>query len=395
MIVSICLLIALSFLLKLIVNVLNLSCLGRQMPQEFATLWDEEKYRRSQEYLKENTILDLFESLVFSALMIAFLGGGYLLAADHFVRSFGLGETGTGILFFVFLILALRLIALPFSLYTTFVIEEKFGFNRTTALTFWKDFLIEIALSLVIFSILIGSILFLFNRYGPSAWLVCFALFCAYSLFLNYIAPNWIMPLFNRFTPLSEGPLKEAVLEYLNKQKFPISGIYSIDGSKRSNKANAFFTGLGRAKRVALFDTLIANYSIPEVIAILAHEVGHSKKNHYPISLAFSLIGSAIIFFLFSRFVVFAPSYYLGAFLFFAAFSALAWIPTALMLALSRKHEYEADAFAKETADGKAMVSALLKLSADNLTNLTPHPLMVLLSYSHPPVIDRIRSLKT
>lgn len=363
------------------------------MPEEFASVWDREKYRRSQEYLKENTLFDLFTTFITTALLILFLLGGYLNSMDHFVRSFGFGEVGTGVLFFVFLILALALFSLPFSAYSTFVIEEKFGFNRTTAATFFKDFFISTTLCLAIYSTIIGSLLLLFNRYGPSAWIFCFALFSLFALVLYYVTPNWILPLFNRFTPLPEGPLKEAVQRYISAQKFSLEGVFSIDGSKRSNKVNAYFTGLGKTKRVALYDTLIANYTIGEIVAILAHEVGHCKRHHIEIGLATALLGYGFIFYLFSLFAAHAPSYYIGAFLFIIAFSAVSWVPTLLQMALSRKHEYEADAFAKMTAEGKDMVSALLKLSADNLTNLTPHPLKVLFSYSHPPVLDRIRAL--
>lgn len=393
MIPILCLLIAVNFLITLLVNALNLSYMGHPMPEEFARIWDKEKYARSQEYLKANSALKIINSFVISALTIVLLL--QLTPVDHFIRSFSLGEVGSGLLFFALLILAGQLVSLPFSLYSTFVIEEKFGFNRTTAKTFIKDFVLDTALSLVIFSIIIGSILYLFTSYGPSAWIYCFLLFCVFALFLHYITPNWILPLFNRFSPIAEGPLKEAIQRYLDKQNFALGGVFSIDGSKRSNKVNAYFTGFGKTKRVALFDTLIANYSIDEIIAILAHEVGHCKRHHVEIGLCLALLGNGILFFLFSKFLVLAPSYYLGAFLFIVAFGAIAWIPTALQLALSRKHEYEADAFAKETADGNSMVSALLKLSADNLTNLTPHPLMVLLSYSHPPVIDRIHALQS
>lgn len=393
MILAICLLLALSFFIHLVVNGLNLSYLGHPMPKEFASLWDNDKYHRSQEYLKQNTLLDLLQSFVTTALMIAFLLSGYLKQADQYVRSFGFGETGSGVLFFVFLILIYQLLSLPFSVYHTFVIEEKFGFNRTTLQTFIKDNVIGIALSLAISSIILGAIFFLFNRYGPNAWILCYALFCAYIVFLQYISPTWIMPLFNRFTPLSEGPLKEAVRQYLSRQNFSLSEVYTIDGSKRSNKANAFFTGIGKTKRVALYDTLIDNYSIGEIVAILAHEVGHCKKHHLQIGLAIALIGNGILFYLFSWFAGLAPSYYLGAFYFMVAFGAISWIPTALQCALTRKHEFEADAYAKETADGKEMVSALLKLSSDNLSNLTPHPAMVMLSYSHPPVLERIQKL--
>lgn len=387
------LLIALSFFIHLVVDGLNLTYLGRPMPQEFAAVWDEGKYRRSQEYLKENTVFILFSSFLTNTLLIVFLLGGFLPMVDRYVRSFGFGEVFTGILFFALLILAFALWSLPFSAYKTFVIEEKYGFNRTSIATFFKDFVLETILALIIYSLIIGSLLLLFTHYGPSAWIFCFALFCVYSIFLFYIAPIWILPLFNRFTPIPDGPLKEAVKNYLNSQKFSLKEVFSIDSSKRTNKVNAYFTGLGKNKRVALFDTLIAKYSIGEIIAILAHEVGHCKKHHIEIGLLTALAGNALLFYLFSLFAGYTPSYYIGAFLFIIAFGAVSWLPTLFQLFLSRKHEYEADAFAKATANGQEMVSALLKLSSDNLTNLTPHPLKVLFSYSHPPVIDRIKAL--
>lgn len=394
MIFWICLLIALSFVINLVVNCFNLTYLDRPLPKEFSGIWSEEKYQRSQEYLKQNTLFDLLTSFITKGLLILFLLSGYLAVADRWVRSFGFGEVGSGVLFFALLILILNLLSLPFSAYRTFVIEEKFGFNRTTIGTFFKDFFVSTTLSLVIFSVIIASLLCLFVNYGPSAWIFCFGLFSVYSIFLSYIAPNWILPLFNKFTPLPVGPLKEAVEQYITTQKFSLGDVFSIDGSKRSNKVNAYFTGFGKTKRVALFDTLINNYSVGEIIAILAHEVGHCKKHHVEMGLIIAIIGNGILFYLFSLFVGYTPSYYIGAFLFMIAFSAISWLPGIFQLSFSRKHEYEADAFAKETANGKDLSSALLKLSSDNLTNLTPHPLKVLFSYSHPPILDRIKALQ-
>ena len=225
------------------------------------------------------------------------------------------------------------------------------------------------------------------------------------SLLLQYIAPTWIMPLFNKFVPLEEGPLKSAIMEYADTVSFPLSGVYVLDGSKRSAKANAFFTGFGKRKRIALFDTLIAAHPVQELVAVLAHEIGHFKKKHIIINMALSLANLGALFFLLSLFMnnrALFDAFFMkdlsvyGSLIFFSLlYTPVEWLLSIVMQLLSRKHEYEADAYAVSTcAQGASLADALKTLSRNNLSNLTPHPLYVFLNYSHPPVLQRIRRIR-
>ncbi len=397
-------LICVNFMIKLLVNLLNISHLQKEMPHEFVGVWDQNKYKLSQRYTKENALLDATSAFVFNAALLAVLAYGGLPALDAYVRSFGFGEIGTGVFFFVLVALVLDVLALPLSAYRTFVLEEKYGFNRTSGPTFIKDFLISTALMLVIWSLLVATLLANFLFFKEKAWLLSWALFAAYTLLITYIAPIWIFPLFNRFTPLPSGNLHETIQRYLNSQNFKLEQVYSIDGSKRSSKANAYFTGFGKTKHVALFDTLISGFSTQEIVAILAHEVGHYKKRHIGKALFFSLLFYGLLFFLFSQTLQYPPlfqafdvrpSIYMGGMLFLIFFGTLSWVFQLFFHALSRKHEFEADHFAAVTAGAAPMITALKKLSADHLSNLTPHPLKVIFSYSHPPILDRLRHLYT
>ena len=305
-----------------------------------------------------------------------------------------------GILFF-----ANFLISLPFSVYSTFVIEEKFGFNKTTPKTFVLDIVKGIVLSVVIGGVVLAGILLFFMNAGELAWLYCWAAVTAFSLVMQFIAPTWIMPLFNKFTSLEEGELRDAIFRMAEKAKFPLKNLYVMDGSKRSAKSNAFFTGFGKNKRIALFDTLIAQHTIPELVAILAHEIGHYQKKHILQSMLISIAYTGIMFYLlsifldhqglFDAFYMTHQSVYAGLIFFSMLFSPISEILGVFMQYFSRKNEYEADRYAVElTEDPESMINALKKLSAHNLSNLTPHPFYVMLNYSHPPVLERIRAIR-
>lgn len=400
-----CFLIIANFLIRLTVTLLNLSALKEELPKEFAGVWDENKYRLSQRYTRENSKLELLISFLLTCGVLLILWNNWLQPIDAYMRSFGLNEVGTAMLFFLFFFLGITLLLLPVSAYKTFSIEERYGFNRTTLATFLKDNAIGTILGLLFGGLLIFSFLTLFTHFGPHAWLICWGLFALYELFITFITPIWILPLFNRFTPIEQGSLKEAIYRYLQGQNFSLEGVFSIDGSKRSTKANAYFTGLGNTKRVALFDTLLKNYTNEEIVAILAHEVGHCKRRHIAKMIVLSLLFSGLLLFLLSRAISYLPlfhafgltsiSLYMGVVLFLIFYNPLSWIPGIFINALSRKHEFEADAFAARTADGRSLISALKKLSSDNLSNLTPHPAKVLFSYTHPPVLDRINHLSS
>ena len=394
-----------TFVVKLVTELLNLKAADAPLPEEFIGLFDEEAYRKSRDYLSVSTRFSLFGSAAdLSFLLLFWFSGGFNLL-DQFLRGYGFAPIMCGVLYIGSLLLLQSLVDLPFSIYKTFVIEEKFGFNKTTPAVFVTDILKTLALSLLLGVPLLAGVLWFFEVTGSMAWLWAWGGITIVSLLLQYIAPTWIMPLFNKFVPLEDGDLKSAIMKYAATVKFPLTGIYVLDGSKRSAKANAFFTGFGKRKRIALFDTLINAHPVPELVAVLAHEIGHFKKKHIIVNMFLSLINLGALLFLlsvfmknrslFDAFFMKDLSVY-GSLIFFSLlYTPVEWILSIFMQALSRKHEYEADAYAVSTFDGGAtLADALKKLSRNNLSNLTPHPFYVFLNYSHPPVLQRILRIK-
>jgi STE24 endopeptidase len=337
--------------------------------------------------------------------LLAFWFAGGFGWLDSLVRGWGLTPVLTGIVFLLILVVARGILGLPFSVYAVFVIEERFGFNRTSRRTFALDLLKGLAVGAVIGIPLMAGFIALFEYGGPYAWLYAWAAVVAFSFLMQIIAPAVIMPLFNKFTPLPDGELKDAILSYAQRVDFPLEGVYSIDASRRSNKGNAFFTGFGKRKRIALFDTLIERHSVGELVGVLAHEVGHYKKRHILIGTIASAVETGLFLFLFSVFLdqqglftafgVETPGVWTGV-----IFVAILLQPLELVLsvagaALSRRHEREADRFAVATTGrGDLLASGLKRLSKDNLSNLTPHPFYVFLEYSHPPTLERVRALE-
>ena len=316
-----------------------------------------------------------------------------------------MGSIINGLLYTGILVLAYGIVILPYSIYNTFVIEQRYGFNKTTPATFMADLVKGLLLAAVLGGPILACILALFELAGANAWLLCWAAVTGYVLVIEFIAPNWIMPLFNKFTPLEEGDLRTAILGYAGSVDFPVQNLFVIDGSRRSSKSNAFFTGFGRNKRIALFDTLIAQHTIPELVAVLAHEIGHYKKKHIIWGMVISILHFGLLFFLLSLFInnpllyqafyVQQPSIYTGLIFFGLLYTPVEFLLSILMNMLSRKFEYDADRFAAQTiTDSSAMTEALKKLSADNLSNLTPHPFFVFLHYSHPPLLQRMEAIE-
>ncbi len=295
--------------------------------------------------------------------------------------------------------------SLPFSVYSTFVIEEKYGFNKTTPKTFVLDILKGWLLGVVIGAPVFSAVLWFFGQTGPMAWAYCWGALTVIQIFLMFIAPVVIMPIFNKFIPLEDRELKEAIEEYAKKQDFKMKGVFSMDGSKRSTKSNAFFTGFGRFRRIVLFDTLISKHTTEELVSILAHEMGHYKKKHILKSMIISILSTGLMFYilsifmnnsgLFMAFQMEHVSIYASLFFFGFLYAPIEMVLSIFGNMLSRRHEYEADAWAVRTyRRPQSMIAALKKLSVDNLSNLTPHPLKVFLSYSHPPVLERIRAIQ-
>jgi len=393
------------FIIGIVTNLLNLRALSSEVPEEFTEVYDAETYAKSQQYTRVRTqfgfITGSFD--LFILLSFWFLGGFNML--DEWIRGFPFNELVSGIVFIVLLMIAKSILSLPFSIYSTFVIEERFGFNKTTPKTFVLDLIKGIALGALLGIPLLAGILAFFIYTGDWAWLYAWLAVTLFTLLMQYIAPTWIMPLFNKFTPLEEGELKSEIESYTQKVDFSLKGLFVIDGSKRSSKSNAFFTGFGKNKRVALYDTLIENHTVPELVAVLAHEIGHYKKKHIIKGMVISITHSAILFFLLSIFLkeqALFDAFYMGNMSVYAGliFFGMLYAPIEMLLSIfmqmsSRKHEYEADAYAVETTGNKQdMVSTLKKLSRDNLSNLTPHPWYVFLNYSHPPVLERIKAIR-
>lgn len=394
------------FILNIITDRLNLKALRNDLPEEFKDVFDADKYRKSQEYTRTNTKFGFITGTFGLAITLVFWFSGGFNYLDQIVRSWNLHPIWIGLIYIGILILARALLSLPFSIYSTFIIEEKFGFNKTTPITFILDLLKGLVLSIVLGVPLLAGILAFFNYAGELAWIYCWAATIIFTLFVQYIAPNWIMPLFNKFTPLEEGELRNSIEGYAESVKFPLKGVFVMDGSKRSTKSNAFFTGFGKNKRIALFDTLIEKNSVSELVAVLAHEIGHYKKKHILKSMVISIVHMGIMFYLlsiflnhqglFDAFYMEQSSIYAGLIFFGMLYAPIELILSIFMNIFSRKNEYEADRFAAKTIEKPgSMIQALKNLSADNLSNLTPHPLYVFLNYSHPPVLQRIKAIKT
>ncbi|HCR48206.1 MAG TPA: peptidase M48 [Bacteroidetes bacterium] len=385
---------------------LNMRAADTVLPPALVHLYDEEAYEKAQTYLKSNTRFGMFKRVLdlVALLLFWFLGGfGWL---DVVARSFGWGEIATGLLFVGGLVLLNGVMGLPFGWYHTFVIEERFGFNKTTPKTFWMDRIKALVLGLLIGVPVLVLVLWLLGKMGESAWLYVWGAITLISLALQYIAPTWIMPFFNTFKPLqANDPLRQAVLSYAHNVSFPLTNILVMDGSRRSSKANAFFTGFGKNRRIALFDTLIADHTIPELTAIVAHEVGHYKHRHLLKGMITGILQTGAYLFvlslciklpgLYAAFGLEQQSVYAGLVFFGLLFSPIEFLLGMLSNYFSRKHEFEADAYALETApEPEALGEALKKMSVKHLTNLNPHPLFVFLNHSHPPLLQRLAAME-
>ena len=403
--IIILLFIIIDFILNWSADILNLRHLRDEVPEIFQDVYDAERYQKSQEYLKVNTrfgwIASAFDLLV---LLVFWFGKGFPFL-DHWVRSWNQGPVITGLIFMSVLIIFKMILSLPFGIYNTFVIEERFGFNKTTWQTYMTDMLKGLALGILIGGPLLAGILAFFEYAGADAWWYCWGTVTVFTLVIQFIAPTWIMPLFNKFEPLEEGELRTAIISYADAVNFPLNNVFIIDGSKRSGKSNAFFTGFGKNRRIALFDTLVAQHTVSELMAVLAHEIGHYKKKHILQAMIIGILHTGAMFFLLSLFISYQglfdafhveqKSVYAGLIFFGMLYSPIEFFLGLFMHKHSRKNEYEADRFAVETTGNPdAMADALKKLSAHNLSNLVPHPLYVFLNYSHPPVLERIKAIR-
>ena len=395
--------------LHLIGTVLNIKALRSDLPEEFEGIYDAEKYRKSQEYTRAQTRFGVFSSTFDLLLTLGFWFAGGFPLVDRLARSWGeawgFGAIVTGLLYVGILFVGKAIIDVPFSVYSTFVIEERFGFNKTTPRTFVADRIKGLVLAILLGAPLLAALLYFLGETGAHAWLYCWLFTSGFSIVLSLVFPTWIMPLFNKFTPLEDGELKSTIFDYSRSVGFPLDKVFVIDGSKRSGKSNAFFSGFGKHKRLALFDTLIENHPTKELVAVVAHEVGHYKKKHILKSMVIGIAHTGLLFYLLSVFITHAglfeafymqeTSVYAGLVFFGMLYTPIELLLSIALSAFSRKNEYEADRFAATTIDDpEAMVGALKRLSADNLVNLTPHPFHVFLNASHPPMLERIRAIR-
>ena len=392
------------YAVSVVANLLNLKSLKSDPPPALEGVYQPEEYRKAQEYIRTNTRFDVVTDTFSLLVLLSFWFAGGFNYLDQVVRSWSFDPIVRGLLYIGILMLGYSLLTLPFSIYHTFVIEERFGFNRTTPRTFLLDRIKGMCITALLGAALLSGILALFEHVGYQAWVYCWLAVAAFSLVMQYVTPTWIMPLFNKFTPLESGELKEAILNYARSVGFPVTNVFVIDGSRRSSKSNAFFTGFGRNKRIALFDTLIKNHTVPELIAVLAHEIGHYKKRHILQGTIINILHTGLLFFvlsiflgspgLYDAFYMEQQSIYSGIVFFGLLYTPLEMVLSVIMHALSRKNEYEADRFAAETIQHpQHLVEALKKLHAGNLSNLMPHPFYVFLNYSHPPLLQRVRAI--
>lgn len=394
--------------LELIATLLNLKTFPATVPVPMAGWLSPEKLAQARDYLRVNARFGLVQGAASLTVLLVFWALGGFAWLDGLARSLAPGEITAGLIFISLLILGQSLLDLPFAYYDTFVIEEGFGFNRATLATFVLDRVKGLLLGALLGLPLLAGVLWIFLHVAH-AWLWAWALVTLYQLVLTYLAPTLIMPLFNKFTPMPEGPLKQAIEDLGKRCGFPLSGVFVMDGSKRSTKANAFFSGFGKRKKIALFDTLIENSSQDELLAVLAHEIGHFRRGHIRQRLAVGILQTAAIFYLlglaidpygafarqlFDAFGVATISPHVGLVLFSLLLQPVAKLLSVAANAWSRRHEFEADAFAAEVmGSGAPLAGALRKLATDHLSHPSPAALRVWLDYSHPPLLRRLEAL--
>jgi STE24 endopeptidase len=391
--------------LEITAEVLNLRALGPEPPRDLQDAYEPTRYRRSRDYLAARIRFGIVSATINMAALLAFWFAGGFGWLDASLRALGRGPIVTGLLFIGSLGLARVVVELPLRWWSTFVLEERFGFNKMTPATFWADTAKGLALAAALGAPLLAGVLWLFETAGPSAWLWCWLMAAAYLFVVQLVAPTWIMPLFNRFTPLPDGALRDRIVAYARSVAFPLEGVFVIDGSRRSTKANAFFTGFGRHKRIALFDTLLASLDTDQIVAVLAHEIGHYKRRHVIVGMVIGVLHLGLVLFVLSRFLGSAGLYeaffvhgrpaYAGLVFFALLFGPIDLLLSIAQQVLSRRFERQADAFAVATTGaGERLASALVRLSVDSLAHPSPHRLHVLLHHSHPPLLERVHALR-
>lgn len=392
------------YILDRYLDFLNAKTRNANLPDELKGIYDEEKYRKSIEYEIVNSKFGFITATLDFIIILGMLFSGGFAFVDSAAGSFTENPIYKGIIFFGLLGIASDFLHLPFTIYDTFVIEQRFGFNKTTIKTFILDKLKGYLLSVVIGFPLLFVLLWFYYKTTDMFWIFAWIITSVVTIFFTMFYSNLIVPLFNKQEPLEEGELKTEINSFAGKVGFTLNNIFKINGSKRSTKANAYFTGLGAKKRIVLFDTLINELNTKEIVAVLAHEIGHYKHKHTRQGIIISLLQMGVTFFLISVFLSFPslsqalgvsqPSFHIGIIAFGILYNPFSMIIGLAMNVLSRKNEYQADAYVNNNFEAEPLISALKKLSVNNLSNLTPHPTYVFFHYSHPTLLQRIRAMR-
>ncbi|MAP81440.1 MAG: peptidase M48 [Aequorivita sp.] len=392
-----------SFVIDQVLDYLNSKHFNDALPPQLQDVYDDEEYKKSQRYKTERYKFSILTSIVsLVATLLFFILDGFAFV-DEIARSISNNPIIIALVFFAIIMIASDILSTPLSYYSTFVIEEKYGFNKTTRKTFFLDKLKSWFMGAIIGGILLGAIIWFYQSTGKSFWLYAWGIVTVFTVLMNLFYARFIVPLFNKQTPLEAGSLRAKIEAYATKVGFTLDKIFIIDGSKRSTKANAYFSGFGSEKRITLYDTLITNLDEEEIVAVLAHEVGHYKRNHIIINLLVAIITTGFTLWLLSLFInnpllsealnVSQPSFHIGLIAFGVLYSPISGITSFIMNFLSRKFEYQADNYAKQTYAAPPLISGLKKLSKNSLSNLTPHPLYVFVHYSHPTLLQRFQNL--
>lgn len=393
-----------NFLFDKFIDYLNAKRFNDAIPDDLRDVYEKKEYEKSQAYKRTNYRFNNLTSTFSLLIMLGFFYFEGFEFVDQIARSYSENPILNAIIFFGIIMIGSDLISTPFSYYKTFVIEQKFGFNKTTLGTFFLDKFKGWIMTIVLGGGILALIIWFYQITGEYFWIYAWILVAGFSIFMNMFYSKLIVPLFNKQTPLEDGSLKEAITKYASSVGFKLDNIFVIDGSKRSTKANAYFSGFGSQKRVTLFDTLIHDLEEEEIVAVLAHEVGHYKRKHIVFNLVTSILLTGATLFLLSFFINYPimsealgasiPSFHVGLIAFGILYSPISELTGLFMNILSRKFEYEADDYAKRTYAGEPLISSLKKLNKNSLSNLTPHPLYVYIHYSHPTLLQRLQNLR-
>lgn len=396
--------ITINFIKDKVLNAINAKHFNDAVPDELNDVYDTEEYKKSQTYKTTNYKFGIWSSLFSFALTLAFLLLDGFEYVDNLARNYSEKPVVVALIFFGIIMMASDIITTPFAYYKTFVIEEKFGFNKTTLKTFILDKIKGLVMMAIIGGGIIALIVWFYQLTGNQFWLYAWGIVTLFTVFMNMFYSRLIVPLFNKQTPLEDGELRNKISDYAKSVGFSLNKIFIIDGSKRSTKANAYFSGFGSEKRVTLYDTLVNDLEDEEIVAVLAHEVGHYKRKHIVFNLITSVLLTGLTFYILSVFIsnpllsnaigVETPSFHVGLIAFGLLYSPISEITGLIMNYVSRKFEYQADDYAKNTYKAEPLITSLKKLSKNSLSNLTPHKAYVFMHYSHPTLLDRVRNLR-